>query len=71
MYCRVKTFITKLVKDLPVSGEDKERTKIAVMKYSEKSDLIMHLNQFSTAYDVINHLEENLSNPGKSTKYQM
>ncbi len=63
----MKTFITKLVKDLPVSGEDDKRTKIAVMKYSEKSDLVMHLNQFSTAYDAIKHLEENLSDPGNAT----
>ena len=61
---RVVSLVKGLVNDLPISGDEATRTKVQVMTYSDQSHLVLHLDQFQTAYDIINHLDSNLKHIG-------
>ena len=61
---RVVSLVKGLVNDLPISGDEATRTKVQVVTYSDQSHLVLHLDQFQTAYDIINHLDSNLKHVG-------
>ena len=61
---RVVSLVKGLVNDLPISGEEATRTKVQVLTYSNETHLVSHLDQFQTAYDIINHLDSNLKHTG-------
>ena len=58
------SLVKGLVNDLPISGDEATRTKVQVVTYSDQSHLVLHLDQFQTAYDIINHLDSNLKHAG-------
>ena len=61
---RVTSLVKSLVNDLPISGEEAIRSQLQVLKYSDQTHLVMHLNQFHTAYEIVSHLEANLVHTG-------
>ena len=61
---RVVSLVKGLVNDLPISGDEATRTRVQVVTYSDQSHLVLHLDQFQTAYDIINYLDSNLKHIG-------
>ena len=61
---RVVSLVKGLVNNLPISGDEAIRTKVQVVTYSDQSHLVLYLDQFQTAYDIINHLDSNLKHIG-------